>query len=181
MISLDSSVVTVVGDAGKKRDALVEGLGLRTVGDLLRHFPRRYVDTGSLTRVEDLHEGQMVTVVGEVSSSAVRSYRDRRTGRMAYRTDVSLRTDGPALTMTFFSKAKHVAEYHERRYGAGRTGIFIGQVRRFRSEWQLTNPTAVMLDVAAGDTDDDRRLRELLLSAAANRDRLLLLLFGVLE
>ena len=63
VISLDSPVETILGGAGdakakKKRERIVEGLGLRTVGDLLRHFPRRYVKTGELTRVDDLEEGR---------------------------------------------------------------------------------------------------------------------------
>ena len=51
MISLDSPVATVLGDHPAKRKKITEGLGLRTVGDLLNHFPRRYVKTGELTKV----------------------------------------------------------------------------------------------------------------------------------
>ena len=41
MISVDSPVATVLGDKDAKRKKIVEGLGIRTVGDLLHHFPRR--------------------------------------------------------------------------------------------------------------------------------------------
>ena len=37
------------------------------MGDLLRHFPRRYVKTGELTRLADLQPGEMITVVGEIA------------------------------------------------------------------------------------------------------------------
>ena len=57
MINLDSSIVTVLGDHKKKRDAIVDRLDLQTVGDLLRHFPRRYVKTGELTKIDELHDG----------------------------------------------------------------------------------------------------------------------------
>ena len=68
MITLDSPVETVLGDARPKLvKAVTEGLGLRTVGDLLRHFPRRYVKTGELTEVEGLHEGEMLVVVGRIA------------------------------------------------------------------------------------------------------------------
>ena len=67
MISLDSPVATVLGaQKPAKVKKITEGLGIRTVGDLLFHFPRRYVRTGELTKVTDLHSGEMLTVVGEI-------------------------------------------------------------------------------------------------------------------
>ena len=73
-----------------RRDEDREGLGLRTVGDLLRHFPRRYVDTGELTeRRRAPARASMLTVVGEiVSSASCTPTSDRRTGRPAYRLEV---------------------------------------------------------------------------------------------
>ena len=85
MITLDSPVTTVLGDKATKRKRLAEGLGIETVGDLLRHFPRRYVKTGELTHVADLQPGEMITVVGEIAVSELRTYRDKRTGRPARR------------------------------------------------------------------------------------------------
>ena len=48
MIDLDSPVASVLGAQTKQGKAkkITDGLGLRTVGDLLHHFPRRYVPTG---------------------------------------------------------------------------------------------------------------------------------------
>ena len=90
-------------------------LGLRTVGDLLHHFPRRYVRTGELTKVTDLRSGEMLTVVGEIVESTVNTYLDRRSRRTAYRLDTTLQTDGPSLRMSFFAKSKHVSEWHAGR------------------------------------------------------------------
>ena len=96
MITLDSPVTTVLGDKATKRKRMAEGLGIETVGDLLRHFPRRYVKTGELTQVADLREGEMLTVVGEIVRSELKTYQDRRTRRPAYRLETVLQTDGPA-------------------------------------------------------------------------------------
>ena len=115
MISLDSPIETVLGDQTTKRKKIVEGLGLRTVGDLLHHFPRRYIKTGELTKVADLEQGQFLTVVGEIVKSEVRTYTDRRTGQPAYRLETLLSTDGPSLKMTFFAKTHHVSGWHARR------------------------------------------------------------------
>jgi ATP-dependent DNA helicase RecG len=157
MIPLDAPVTTVFGAqsdraARAKHRALVEGLGLRTVGDLLRHFPRRYLQTGELTAVRDLQEGQMLTVVGEISASVVKTYQDRRTKRPAYRLETVLHTDGAELTMTFFAKRPGIADFWAKKYAVGAHGVFAGQVGRFGGRWQLTNPKAVLF---GEDSDED--------------------------
>jgi len=156
-IDLDSPVAAVLGAQTKaaKAKKITEGLGLRTVGDLLHHFPRRYVPTGELTKVGDLHEGQMLTVVGEIVESDVHSYRDRRSNRPAYRLDTTLSTDGPSLRMSFFAKSKGVSDWHASRLPVGRRGIFIGLVGSFRGRWQLTNPTMALFGAGAGDDPDE--------------------------
>jgi ATP-dependent DNA helicase RecG len=159
LISLDSPVESVLGVAkGKKaqsrHDGIVERLGLRTVGDLLHHFPRRYLETGSLSALDELREGQLLTVVGEIASSVSRTYRDRRTGRPAYRQEVVLRTDGPSLQMTFFAQQQRVSVWNERRFEKGRRGIFMGKVGTFRGDWQLTNPQMVLFG-ADGEASED--------------------------
>ncbi|WP_182526164.1 ATP-dependent DNA helicase RecG [Nocardioides dongkuii] len=144
MISLDSPIATVFGDQTKKRDLVVKGLGIETVGDLLRHFPRRYLETGELTKVDDLEVGQLLTVVGQVVKSDLNTYRDRRTGNTAYRLDVVLSTDGPTLRMSFFAKSKGTAQWHASRLPRGRRGVFVGQVSSFQGSWQLTNPSMTL-------------------------------------
>jgi ATP-dependent DNA helicase RecG len=154
VIELDSPVATVLGaQKPAKVKKITEGLGLRTVGDLLFHFPRRYVRTGELTEVKELRSGEMLTVVGEIVRSDLNSYLDRRTHRTAYRLDATLQTDGPSLRMSFFAKNKNVGDWHARRLAVGRRGVFIGQVSTFRGQWQLTNPTMALFGVA-GDDDE---------------------------
>jgi ATP-dependent DNA helicase RecG len=156
VIDLDSPVASVLGAQTKKGSAkkITEGLGLRTVGDLLFHFPRRYVKTGELTKVKDLRSGQMLSVVGEIVESTANTYLDRRTRRTAYRLDTTVQTDGAALRMSFFAKTKHVSEWHADRLPVGQRGVFVGQVSTFRGQWQLTNPSMMLfgqVDDVAGD------------------------------
>ena len=159
MIHLGSPVESVLGvakgaKAQKRNEGITERLGIETVGDLLRHFPRRYLETGSLSRPEALEDGQLITVVGEISHSEKKSYQDRRTGRPAYRQEVVLRTEGPSLRMTFFAQKAHIASFNERRFETGRRGIFMGKVGTFGGQWQLTNPQMVLFG-AEGETSDD--------------------------
>ncbi|MFC7493444.1 MULTISPECIES: ATP-dependent DNA helicase RecG [unclassified Nocardioides] len=151
MISLDSPVATVLGDQKKKRDAIVERLGLRTVGDLLHHFPRRYIKTGELSRVERLHEGEMLTISGRLGRPQKKTYTDRRTGRAAYRVDTVVHADGASLRMSFFAQSGRIADWNLNRLAEGRQGIFLGKVGSFRGDWQLTNPQMVLFGSGGED------------------------------
>jgi ATP-dependent DNA helicase RecG len=159
VIDLDSPVATVLGaQKPAKVKKITEGLRIRTVGDLLYHFPRRYIRTGELTKVTDLRSGEMLTVVGEIVESTVNTYVDRRTRRPAYRLDTTLQTDGPSLRMSFFAKSAHISKWHAERLAVGRRGVFIGQVTTFRNQWQLTNPTMALFGESGDDAEHDETI-----------------------
>ncbi|KAA1418537.1 ATP-dependent DNA helicase RecG [Nocardioides humilatus] len=152
MTTLESPLAAVLGKATPaQRKKFEDGLGLRTVGDLLHHFPRRYLETGKLTKVADLKVGQFLCVIGEIVACKQLTYNDRRTGRPAYRVEAVLSTDGPKLKMTFFAKNKHMADWHGRRVAVGNRGVFLGQAGRFRDDWQLTNPAMTLFGIADED------------------------------
>jgi ATP-dependent DNA helicase RecG len=155
MIGVESPIEAVLGEASAKRKRFVEGLGLRTVGDLLAHHPRRYLKTGELTRLDALAIGQLISVVGEIAESKQNTYRERRTGRTAYRHDVIVRTDGPSLRISFFAQNPGVAAWNVKRLPVGGKGVFTGQVGRFRDDWQLTNPAMVLFGDEGGAPTGD--------------------------
>ena len=62
---------------GKTAEAMAEGLDLHTVGDLLDHFPRRYVERGELTSLDDLVAGELVTIQAEVVKVSGRRIRHK--------------------------------------------------------------------------------------------------------
>ena len=76
MVGPGTRLDEVVG--GKTADALDKALDLRTVGDLVRHYPRRYAERGELTDLADLRIGDEVTVLAEVRSVTRRPMRQRR-------------------------------------------------------------------------------------------------------
>ena len=151
VISLDSPVTTVLGES-KKAKKFTDGLGLRTVGDLLHHFPRRYLETGTLTKVEDLQPGQMLAVIGEIERSEVKSHQDRRTGKVMARVETWLRTDGPRLQITFFARDARSAHWRAGKLGTGQTGLFLGQAKQFNNQWQLTHPQMVLFGDGNADS-----------------------------
>ena len=76
--------------AGKDADKVEKAFGLHTVGDLLGHYPRRYVAKGSLTDLGELEPRRLHQRLRAGDQRARRStYQDRRTRRTAYRTEVA--------------------------------------------------------------------------------------------
>ncbi|AEA26918.1 ATP-dependent DNA helicase RecG [Pseudonocardia dioxanivorans CB1190] len=121
------------GPLGKRAaEALAARLDLHTVGDLLRHYPRRYVDRGKLSDISGLEIGEHVTVVAKVEKATLRDMRSRR-GKLL---NVVIRDDkGGRLSCTFFNgyKVSHVLT-------PGVRALFSGKVGVFQSQLQLTHP-----------------------------------------
>ncbi|MGH3372964.1 MAG: ATP-dependent DNA helicase RecG, partial [Nocardioidaceae bacterium] len=103
-IRWDSKLATV---AGKHAPKIEKAFGYATVGELLRHYPRRYVPKGELSDLGALTLDEHVTVVARVLSCDLHSYPDRRRGGVAYRLEVVVTTGDHELMLTFFDKKKH--------------------------------------------------------------------------
>jgi ATP-dependent DNA helicase RecG len=147
MTTFDEKLVSVLGK--KSADALEAGLGLLTIGDLLRHYPRRYDERGKLTDIASLELGEHVTVQAKVKKAAKRSMQKRR-GSMLEATI----TDGTSdLQLVFFGKPAHVAET---QLLPGTQAMFAGKVGRFRDNLQLAHPDFEVLKEETAETAADR-------------------------
>ncbi|MGW6129677.1 ATP-dependent DNA helicase RecG [Cellulomonas sp. NPDC055163] len=132
---------------GERSSAPLAKLGLRTSGDLLRHYPRRYSEPGAFTDLAHLVVGEHVTVMAEVRQATVREMRSRG-GAMLQ----AVVTDGShQLHLTFFAKRRGALRLHETRLVAGRTGLFTGVVSDYRGQRQLTHPDYQLIGVDADD------------------------------
>jgi ATP-dependent DNA helicase RecG len=144
MAALDDSLTDVLGK--KSADALAKALDLHTVGDLLRHYPRRYDQRGELTKIVGLELGAHATVLAQVERVAKRIMRSRR-GTIL---DVRI-TDGfSTLDCTFFNQA-----WRERELLPGVAGMFAGKVTAFRGKLQLANPEYELLDEDSDESTVD--------------------------
>ena len=70
--------VTDVPGIGTTAAKQLSVLGIRTVGQLLRHRPHRYIDRSSIVHIAEARYGQEVTLIGHVSNIEVRPARSRR-------------------------------------------------------------------------------------------------------
>ncbi len=144
----DSPVAMVGGKSGNK---IIKATGVETVGDLLGIFPRRYVRKGSLSELEELNEGDILSLVGEVVSSVQKPYQDKRTRRTAYRLEVRVRAEDGTLLLNYFDKNQGTADWRaNKELPRGSVGVFSGRLRWFNNQWQLTNPASRMYG-GAGD------------------------------
>src|SRR5690348_6961120 len=134
MPGLDAPLRTVVGGGTAK--ALAEGLDLFTVGDLLRHYPRRYAKRGELTDLRDLQKDDFATIFAEVVSVNTRKIRPKLT-----KTDVRVTDGREFLTLTFFNQV-----WREKTLSVGSKAFFAGKVASFKGKRQLTNPEVQVSD-----------------------------------
>jgi len=142
MAVLEDPLRLVVGDKAAKR--LASALELRTVGDLLHHYPRRYDKRGELTELASLRDGEHVTVQAEIAAVTVRRMRNRP-GTILEATV----TDGHArLILTFFGRGRQ--DWREKVLKPGLRGLFSGQVSTFQGKRQLAHPEYELLGTGDG-------------------------------
>ena len=135
---------------GDRTAATLAKLGLTSVGDLLRHYPRRYSAPGEFTDIGSLVTGEHVTVMAEVRSATVRTLHSK-SGAMLE----AVVSDGrDTLQLTFFAKRAGVLRMHEDKLRPGRTGLFTGTVGEYRGKRQLTHPDYLIVGVDAADADE---------------------------
>jgi ATP-dependent DNA helicase RecG len=144
MVTLDSPLRDAASSAAK---ALESGLGLETVGDLLRHYPRRYAERGKLTALRELTPGEDVTVFARVSKVGRRPMRARRGSIVEAEI-----TDGQGtLKLAFFNQP-----WREKELSVGKQGLFAGKVTVFNGKRQLNSPDFRILDAeeSKGDLEE---------------------------
>ncbi|HWS38762.1 MAG TPA: ATP-dependent DNA helicase RecG [Actinoplanes sp.] len=143
MTTTDTPLEKVLG--AKTAKALDQHLELRTAGDLIYHFPRRYDERGEHTDLRSLKVDEQVTVLAQVQGMSVKPMRQRR-GNML---EITIGDgSGATLTCTFFNQA-----WRERELRKGVWGLFAGKVTEFRGKRQLNGPAYQLLSADA--TKDD--------------------------
>jgi ATP-dependent DNA helicase RecG len=131
----------VLGDRTAK--VLAKGLGLATVGDLLRHYPRRYDERGELTDLSKLAIDEEVTVLAEVEKVTKIPFR----GRKGFRYDVRVTDGSGSMLITFFNSWQV-----ERELRSGQLAFFAGKVTLYHGRPQMAGPKYELIG-SEGDVD----------------------------
>jgi ATP-dependent DNA helicase RecG len=131
---LENKVSAVVGDRTAK--VLETTFGIKSIGDLMRHYPRRYMVRGELSDISALGEGDETTILAQVYSASTRPMRGRKGSMLEV-----VVTDGTdKLSLTFFNQA-----WREKDLKVGRQGLFAGKVGVFNNKKQLSHPDYEMI------------------------------------
>ncbi|MEY3636334.1 MAG: hypothetical protein RL147_763 [Actinomycetota bacterium] len=129
MANLENKVSSVIGDRTAK--VLEATFGIKNIGDLMRHYPRRYMVRGELSDISMLKEGDETTILAQIYSATNRPMRGRKGSMLEV-----IVTDGTdKLSLTFFNQA-----WREKDLKVGRQGLFAGKIGVFNNKKQLTHP-----------------------------------------
>lgn len=129
MAGLENKVSAVVGDRTAK--VLETTFSIKTVGDLMRHYPRRYMVRGELSDISALREGDETTILAQVYAVNKRPLRGRKGSILEV-----VVTDGTdKLSLTFFNQA-----WRKKDLKIGQQGLFAGKVGVFNNKKQLAHP-----------------------------------------
>jgi ATP-dependent DNA helicase RecG len=152
---------------GKKAAGpLEEHFGIRTVNDLLRHYPRKYSDGMTvLGEGQELEEGEHVTFVDVIAKAEVKW--TNRPPKREYLV-VTLRDRRPKVTATFFN-----AKYLKKGLVEGTRLMMSGEVGYFRGTMQLTHPAFFVLESPSGRQFGTKSLKTIAATSEATGDDIL--------
>ena len=166
MATLDDRLDFVLGK--KAADQLDEYFGIRTVGELIRYFPRKYSDAMT-TRGEgealDLAEGEHVTFVDTITNAETKW--TNRTPKRDFLV-VTLGQRRPKVTATFFNP-----RYLKKTLVAGARVMLSGEVGYYRGTMQLTHPAFMVLGTAGRRNVGTKALTSVATATGASGDDLL--------
>ncbi|GAA4780307.1 ATP-dependent DNA helicase RecG [Streptomyces sanyensis] len=136
MPALDEPLKNALGAATAK--VMAEHLDLRTLGDLLHHYPRRYAERGELTALSELPLDEHVTVVAQVADARVHTFNQGRGRRL----EVTITDGSGRLQLVFFGKGVHRPH---KELLPGTRAMFAGKVSVFNRRLQLAHPAYELL------------------------------------
>ncbi|OBF57843.1 ATP-dependent DNA helicase RecG [Mycolicibacterium monacense] len=169
MVALTDRLDFVIG--GKSAALLEEHFGIRTVNDLLRHYPRKYSD-GMSVRGEgeslDLEEGEHVTFVDVITKAEPGQMKPIPGKRPRKYLRVTLGRRNPVVTATFFN-----ADWMIDKLPVGTRLMLSGEVKYFRNTLQLSHPAFLVLESSATRKIGTKSLKTIAASSGATGDDLL--------
>jgi ATP-dependent DNA helicase RecG len=122
-------------------DVLAEALDIRTVRDLLHHYPRRYIDRSQVASIRELRVGQEGTVIARVKRITKRQTRRRQS-----MVTLTLYDGSGSLDLTFFNQPWAATLYKE-----GQELAVSGTAAMYRGRLQMANFEVEILRGAEAD------------------------------
>lgn len=137
--------LTVLKGVSTRRAALLRGLEIENLWDLLRYFPRLYEDWTSLTSIGDLADGQEQVFLAQVA----RTPGLRRKGKLSMVQTV-LRDQTGSISATWFNQPYLVDKLKK-----GEVYLFRGKIRRSGRYFDIANPHFEVQQMGLADEPAD--------------------------
>ncbi len=153
--SPDDTDVKFVRGVGPKMSVLLNNLNIFTVGDLLRHYPRRHLDFQNRLMIRDLRQGQEVTVFGTIRS--VGAFQSKKGNVSIVSIIIGDGTGTVTITRFIGGKSnKYLLDRYKGQFPKGAQVLASGTVEldRFRNRLQLRGAEIEILGALA-DTDQE--------------------------
>ena len=138
---LDNDIKYVPGVGEMRARALEHELGIRTLGDLLQHYPFRYIDRTRIYRIADITDAAGLAYVQFRARVTGVSYagEGRRRRFYAYAQDASGQAE-----LVWFQGIKWI----EKKIEVGREYLFFGRPSFYRNTLQLAHPELETIEQA---------------------------------
>ena len=134
-ITWDSDVQFLKG-VGPVRCRALSRLGITTAGDLLRHYPRRWLDRSTAVTIASAQEGQEVTIAAEVLTSGGRQSRRGRSLQT-----VSFGDATGVVFCQWFGQS-----YVLKQFRSGTKALISGTIQVYNGRKQIVHPDFEVID-----------------------------------
>ncbi|GAB4943581.1 ATP-dependent DNA helicase RecG [Mycobacterium avium subsp. hominissuis] len=165
MASLTDRLDFVVG--AKAAEQLEELFGIRTVDDLLRHYPRTYTEGASRWGADDERPpaGEHITIIDTITET--KTWPMKKTPKKVCHR-ITLGAGRNKVTATFFN-----ANYLKKGLTEGTKVMLSGEVGFFKNVMQLTHPAFLILDSPDGRNKGTRSLMNIANASGASGEEVL--------
>ncbi len=123
--------VTTLKRVGPSYAKTLERLGIRTLGDMLYHFPHRYDDYSKMKPINRLGVGEKVSVIGTVTSVNTRDTRGGRTKLV----EAVINDGSAAMRVTWFNQP-----WIKKQLRQGIQIVVSGQTDQYLGRLTMNNP-----------------------------------------
>ncbi|MBN1393121.1 MAG: ATP-dependent DNA helicase RecG [Sedimentisphaerales bacterium] len=130
-----SMPVRFLKGVGPARAKTFAQMGVKTAGDLLEYFPRDWVFASEPVKINQMQEGQSVTIIGMVESTDYRGYRKPPIF------EAMLADDTGVCRIVWFHGG-----YLQKQISPGMVLTASGKAALYKHQLQMTNPKFAVLD-----------------------------------